>query len=171
MVALEATVHDSVIALLGDAFLGDLGVDPVGETPHLRADLAKLNVTGSVISDHLLESLVELAIVEEDVGVVVPPIEVALNRLEGLQNTVQLLVSGQDDKGGIGAGLRVVGFLAACQEDLVVLFAYFPTRRCPSQSSCPKEYAACQSNIRGGRTLWQVVPRRASISVPESSGA
>lgn len=147
MVALEAAIHDSIIALLGDAFLGDLGVDPVGETPHLGTNLAKLDIARGVVSHGLLESLVELAVVEENIGVVEPPIKVTLDRLEGLQNTIQLLVSGEDDKGGIGAGLRVVGLLAAGQEDLVVLFANFPAQQYQGQLSRSKQLAPVIQSI------------------------
>ena len=81
VVALKTAVHDSIIALLSDAFLGDLGVDPVGQTPHLRANLTKLNRARSVVAYCFLERLVELAVVEEDVGVIEPAVEVTLDRL------------------------------------------------------------------------------------------
>ena len=126
MVTFKAAVHDGGVALLGDALLGDLGVDPFREAPHLRADLAKLDGGGCVVLDGVLEGLVEVAVVEEDVGVVVPAIEVALDGLDGLDNTIQLLVPGQDDKGAVGPGLGGVGFQAALDEDLVVLLTDFP---------------------------------------------
>lgn len=126
MIALEAAVHDGGVALLRDTFLGDLGVDPVGEAPHVGADLAKLNGGGRVVLDGVLEGLVEVAIVEEDVGVVVPAIEVALDGLDGLDDTIQLLVPGQDDKGTVGPGLGRVGFQAALNENLVVFLTDFP---------------------------------------------
>lgn len=78
-----------------------------------------------MVADSFLEGLVELAVVEEDVGVVVPAVEVALDGANGLQDALELLVSGQDDKGGIGPGLGGVGGLAACEEDFVVFFADF----------------------------------------------
>lgn len=123
MVALHATVHDGTVTLLGDTLFGDLGIDPVGESPHVGADLAKLDGTRGVVANRLLEGLVEVAVVEEDVGVVVPAVEVALEGANGLDDTIELLVSGENDKGSVGAGLLVVGHLAAGEEDLVVLFA------------------------------------------------
>lgn len=127
MVALQATVHDGGVSLLRDTLLGDLGVDPFGKAPHLRADLAKFHRGGGVVLDGVLECLVEVAIVQEDVGVVVPPVEVALDRLDGLNDTVQLLISGQDDESAVGTRLASVGLEAAFDKDLVILFADFPT--------------------------------------------
>jgi hypothetical protein len=110
VVAFQAAVHDGGVALLCDTLLGDLGVDPVGEAPHVGADLTKLDGGGCVVLDGILEGLVEVAIVEEDVGVVVPAVEVALDGLDGLNDTIQLLVPGQDDEGTVGPGLGRVGF-------------------------------------------------------------
>lgn len=56
----------------------------------------------------------------------VPAVEVALDRLDGLDDTVQLLVPGQDDEGTVGPGLGRVGFQAALDEDLVVFLTDFP---------------------------------------------
>lgn len=69
--------------------------------------------------------VVELAIVEEDVGVVVPAVEVTLDRLDGLDDAVELFIPGENDKGGIGSRLAGVGLEASGDEDLVVLLAYF----------------------------------------------
>lgn len=125
VVALQSTVHDGIVALLVDAFLGNLGVDPVGIPPHVRTNLTELDSGLGVVLDRLLERLVEVAIVEENIGVVVPTVEVALDRLHGLNNTLQLLVSGENDEGGIGTGLAGIWLEATCDEDFVVLFANF----------------------------------------------
>lgn len=125
MVALQTAVHDGLVALLVDALLGHLGVDPVGIPPHVRADLAELDGARRVLDDGFLEGLVEVGVVEEDVGVVVPPVEVALDRLDGLDHAVQLLVPGEHDEGRIGAGLAGVRLEAARDEHLVVLLADF----------------------------------------------
>ena len=126
MIAFHATVHDSCVTLLRDTLLRDLGVNPVRETPHVRANLAELDGSRGVVLDGVLEGVVEVAIVQEDVGVVVPAVEVALNGLDGLDDAVQLLVSREDDEGAIDAGLAGVGLEAAGDEDLVVLFADSP---------------------------------------------
>ena len=123
VVTFHATVHDRGVTLLGDTLLRDLGVDPVRETPHVRANLAELDGSRGVVLDGVLEGVVEVAIVQEDVRVVIPAVEVALDGLDGLDDTVQLLVSGENDKGAIDAGLAGVGLEAASDEDLVVLFA------------------------------------------------
>lgn len=121
MVAFQSSVHDSSITLLGNALLGDLGVNPIGESPHVRTDLSELNRRRSVVADSLLELFVEVAIVEENVGVVIPSVEMSLHGLDGLDNTIDLLVSREDDKGSIGAGLAGIGLKTTGHEDLVVL--------------------------------------------------
>lgn len=125
VVALESTVHDSSVALLRDALLGDFGIDPLREAPHLGANLAELYGSRGVVLDGVLECLVEVAIVQEDIGVMVPAVEVALDRLDGLNYTIKLLVSCQNNKRTIGTRLAGVGFETAFDEDFVVLFADF----------------------------------------------
>ena len=105
MVTFHATVHDSRITLLSHALLCDLRVNPVGETPHRVVDFAEFNGSTGVVLDSSLEIIVEIAIVQEHVGVVIPAVEVALDRLDGLDNTIQLLIPREDDKGGVGPGL------------------------------------------------------------------
>lgn len=129
VVAFQSTVHDGSISLLCDAFLGHLVVGPVREPPHVGTYFAKFDGARSVISYRLLEVIVELAIVEENIGVMVPPIEVAFHRFEGLQNTIEFFVSGQDHKGSVGTGLAGVRLQAASDEHLVVLLGNFPTAR------------------------------------------
>lgn len=53
----------------------------------------------------------------------------ALNRLDGLYNTVQLFISGEDDEGAVGSGLGSVGLETAFDKDLVVFLADFSARQ------------------------------------------
>lgn len=128
MVALQSTVHDSSVTLLRDALLGNLGIDPFREAPHLGANLAKFDRSRGVVLDSVLECLVEVAIVQEDVGVMVPAVEVALDRLDGLDDTIKLLVSCQNNKGTVGTGLAGVGLETTFDKDFIVLFADFSGR-------------------------------------------
>lgn len=128
MVTLKSTVHDSSVTLLRDALLGDLGIDPFRKAPHLGANLTKLDGSRGVVLDSILECLVEVAIVQEDVGVMVPAVEVALDRLDGLNDTIKLLVSCQNNEGAIGTRLAGVGLETTFDEDLIVLFADFSVR-------------------------------------------
>jgi hypothetical protein len=129
VITLHTTVHDSSVTLFPDTFLGDLVVNPVGETPHGVINLAKFHGSASVVLDGGPELLVEVAIVQEDVRVMIPAVEVALNRLERLDHTFQLLVPCQNDKGSIGARFLVDTILVngqtARREDFVMLFANF----------------------------------------------
>lgn len=129
MVALETTIHDCGVSLLRNAFLGDLGIDPFGKAPHFGTDLAKLNRSRRVVLDDILEGLIEVAVIQEDVWVVVPAVEVTLDGLDGLNDTVQFLIPGEDDEGAIDPGLGCVWLEAALDEDLVVLFADFSGRK------------------------------------------
>lgn len=136
MITLHTTVHDGSITLFSDAFLGHIVVNPVGEAPHAGIDFAELDVGADVLTDLIFEGRVEVAVVQEDVWVVEPSVEVSLHRLERLQDTFEFLVTGEDDEGGVGA--RLVGLegrvLTACDKDLVVLFADFPVHHGVSTS-------------------------------------
>lgn len=125
VVALQSTIHDSSVALLRDALLGDLGINPFREAPHLGANLAKLNGSRGVILDGVLECLVEVAIVQENVGIMVPTVEMALDRLDGLDDSIKLLVPRQNNKSTIGTRFGGVGLETAFDEDFIVLFANF----------------------------------------------
>jgi hypothetical protein len=137
VITLHATVHDGGVTLFSDALLGHVVVNPVGEAPHARIDLAELDVGADVLADLIFEGGVEVAVVEEDVWVVEPSVEVSLNGFERLQHTFEFLVTGEDDESGVGAWL--VSFdgrvLTACDEDLVVLFADFPVEHIVSAST------------------------------------
>jgi hypothetical protein len=88
MIALQPAIHDGGVTLLRDTFLGHLGVDPFRVTPHLGADLAELDGRRGIVAHNILECLVEVAVVKEDVGIVVPPVEVALDGFDGLNYAV-----------------------------------------------------------------------------------
>lgn len=103
VVALHATIHDRSIALLSNTLLGNLLVNPVRETPSAWLDLAKLDSSRCIVSHSLLEGFVEFGVVEEDIGVVVPSVEMPLDRLDGLNYAVNLLVPGQHNKGSVGS--------------------------------------------------------------------
>lgn len=101
MITGHTTVHDGAIALLRDGLGGLIGVNPLGKAPHALVDLAKLNGSRSVVLDGLHEGRIEVAIVQEDVGVMIPAIEVALNRPDRLDNTFEFFVAGKDNERGI----------------------------------------------------------------------
>lgn len=131
VVALHASVHDSLVALLADTLLGDVLVGPVRVAPVFRADLAEFDGGGGVVEDGLAEGGVEVAVVEEDIGVVEPAVEVTLDGLERFDHAVQLLIPGQDHEGGVGSGCAVLDFgvETAVDEDLVVFLGDLPDAR------------------------------------------
>lgn len=136
VITLHATVHDGGVALLSNALLGYVDVDPVGEAPHARVNLSKLDGGAGVVANHLLEGRVEIAIVQEDVWVMEPSVEMSLDRLERLKNTLELLVACEDDKSGIGARLVHLEcwVLTARDKDLVMFLADFPTSTALAES-------------------------------------
>jgi len=129
MITLQTTIHDGRVSLLGNAFLPNLGIKPVGITPHVMVNLAELDSSRRVVLDSVPEGGVEFLVVEEDVGVVIPSVEVAFNRLDGLDHAIQLLVSREDDKDTVGTRFASVGLAAADLENLVILFADFSVNR------------------------------------------
>lgn len=79
VVAFHAAVHNGLITLLSDAFACNFLVDPVRISPHTRVNLPKLDRRACVIGDSFFERRVEIAVIQEDVRVMEPAIEVALN--------------------------------------------------------------------------------------------
>lgn len=131
MVTLHSTVHDSSISLLGDTLLCNLGVDPIWESPHLGVDGSKFHGATCIVLDRLLECRVELRIVKEDIWVMVPSVEMSLDGLDGLDDTIQLLISCQHHKRRIRSRFRGIRLQASRHKDLVVVFTNFPTRENP----------------------------------------
>lgn len=125
VVTLHSSVHDSSITLLPDTFLGDLVVDPVRVAPHAAIDLAKLDWGTGIVLHRVHELLVEVTIVEEHVWIVPPAVEVSLDGLDRLDNTIDLLVSGQNHEGGICPWATRVDILASGGKDLVMFLADF----------------------------------------------
>lgn len=107
-------------------------IDPVRETPHGVVNLAELHRSTGIVLYGGLELLVEVAIVQKNIWIMVPTVEVPFNRLERLDNAIQLLISCEDDKSGVGTrGLCDFGGInghAASREDLVMFFADFPVK-------------------------------------------
>lgn len=91
-----------------------------------RVDLTKFNSATGIVQNRLLECGAEFGIVEKDVRVVIPSIEMSFDGFDRLKNTVQLLVSCQNNESGFGSWLRSIWSLAAYLEDLIVFLADFP---------------------------------------------
>lgn len=74
-----------------------------------------------MVPDGVHESLVEIAIVEEGVWIVVPVIEVSLHRLDRFYHSFQFLIASKNDKGSIRARLCCVRYCTASLKDSVML--------------------------------------------------
>lgn len=123
VITLHATVHNSGITLFSDALLGNFVVDPVGESPHGAIDFTKLDLAAGVVEDDVFEILVKVAVVQEDIRVVPPPVEMTFNGLDGLNHTVDLLISGKDNKCGICSGAGGIDVHTSGGKDFVVFLA------------------------------------------------
>ena len=88
MVTFHTTVHDGLVSLLRNTLLGNLGIYPVWKSPHFGVDLPKLDRRACVILNRFFKRRIEVCVVQKHVGVMIPPVEVSLDRLDGLDNAV-----------------------------------------------------------------------------------
>ena len=79
MIALQTTVHDGSISLLSYAFSCHVFVDPVRVSPHAGVDLAKLDRCTRDVCDGLFEGGVEVSVVEENIWIMEPAVEMPLH--------------------------------------------------------------------------------------------
>ena len=126
MVTLHSTIHNGSITLFSDTLLCDLLIDPVWKSPMFGVDLTKFNSATGVVQNGLLEWSAEFGIVEEDIWVVVPSVEMSFDGFNRLKNPIQLLVSCQNNESCFGSWLWSIWSLAAYLEDFVVFFTNFP---------------------------------------------
>lgn len=84
VIAFHSTIHDDLIPLLSDPFSGYINVDPVRIPPHARVYLPKLNGRAGVIHDCVSEVGIKVAIVEEDIWIVEPSVEMSFQGFDGL---------------------------------------------------------------------------------------
>ena len=130
MITFHAAVHYSSITLFSNAFTGNIGVDPVRKAPHGGVYLSKLHRGAGIVLYGVLEMIGEVSIVQKDVGIMEPAVEVSLDRFDGLYHPVQLLVPGEHNKRSIRSLTVRLGLKAPIDKDLVILFTYPPTIVC-----------------------------------------
>ena len=76
VVALHASVHDDFIALLSNSFPGHVDIDPVGVAPHAWIYLSELHRGARVIHYRISKIGVEISVIEKNIGIVEPSVEV-----------------------------------------------------------------------------------------------
>lgn len=79
-----------------------------------------------MVLNSLLESGVEVAVIEEDIWIVEPPVEMPFKGLDGLYDTIKLLIPREDYDCGVRAGTIRLGFETAYCKGLVILLTDFP---------------------------------------------
>lgn len=126
VVTFHSSIHDRSITLFSDTLFGNFMVHPVRVTPHAIIDLAKFHGGAGVVLDGFLEHIIKVAVVQKDIRVVKPPVEVSLNRLDRLNDTIQLFIPGQNDEGSVCSWSIRFHWKTARGEDFVVFFTYFP---------------------------------------------
>lgn len=57
-------------------------IDPIRVSPHGRVNLAKLDLTTRVVGYSVFEIILEITVVEEDIWVMEPTIEMSFDRLD-----------------------------------------------------------------------------------------
>src|SRR5947207_15929687 len=83
VITLHPTIHDSCITLFPDAFPRYVLINPVGISPHGRVNFTKLHRGTRIICDCVLETLVEVSVIQKHVRVMVEAVEMSLDRLDG----------------------------------------------------------------------------------------
>lgn len=150
MITFHTTIHDSLVTLFCNTLFSNLGIDPVGESPMLRVYGAKFHGATSVVGDSLLKRRVEVFIIQENVWVMIPPIEMSFNRLDGLNNTIQLLIPRQHYERGFGSRLRRIGPFASRHKHLIMLLANSPTQSRHVSGHCKRQTHSAAYLIAGG---------------------
>lgn len=79
VVVFYVVVYNGVVFLFVDVFFGDFGVNLVRVFLYVWINFVKFDVGFGVVFDCVYEGLVEVVIVEEDVGVVVLLVEVVFD--------------------------------------------------------------------------------------------
>lgn len=126
VITLHSSIHDRSITLFSDTLFGNFMVHPVRVTPHGAIDLAKFHRGAGVVFDGFLEHIIKVAVIQKDIRIIKPPVKVPLNRLERLNNTIQLLIPGQNDERSVCSWPIRFHWKTARGEDFVVFFTYFP---------------------------------------------
>ena len=80
-----------------------------------------------MVPDGLSEGRIEVPVIQEDVRIMKPPIEMPLHGLDGLYDTFQLLIPCQDHKYRVRSSPIGLRFEAASHKDFVVFLADFST--------------------------------------------
>ena len=79
MVTLHTTIHDGSVPLLPYAFTGNISIHPIRVSPHAGINLAKFDGRACIVGDRLFKVGAEIPIIQEDVRVMKPSVEVSLN--------------------------------------------------------------------------------------------
>ena len=79
VITFHTTIHDSGIPLFPDSLLGDFMVYPVRIPPHAIINFAKLNGGASVILNGIFKLVVEISVIQKDVRIVPPSVEMTFN--------------------------------------------------------------------------------------------
>src|SRR5450432_811728 len=75
MITLHTAIHNRSVSLLCNALLGNFRINPIRKSPHAGVNLSKLHRRARIICDSFLEGRIEVAIIKENIWVVIPPVE------------------------------------------------------------------------------------------------
>ena len=125
MIALHSTIHNCSIPLLSYPLACDLMVNPIRKPPHRTVYFPELHRSIGVVDDSIFKLLVEVSIIQKDVWIPIPSVEVSFDWFHRLYNPLQLSIPRQDDKCCVCAGPTRIDGEASRGEYLVMLFADF----------------------------------------------
>ena len=125
MVTFHPSIHDGRVSLLSNAFLGNIVICPLGVSPHRGVNFSKLAWSASVVLNGLFERFVEVPVVQKHIWIVIPSVEMPLDRLHRLDYTIQLFISRENDEGCVGSGTTGVDLEAAGVKNFIMLLANF----------------------------------------------
>ena len=109
-----------------------------------------------MIHHSFFECHVEICIVEKDVWVVKPSVEMTLDGLYRLYDTCQLLVPSEDYKNSVGSWSLCVWLQAACDENLVMFLTDLAAKIVSSSFLSVAQAKTLERNSpnRRGRSCW-----------------
>ena len=141
MITFHAAIHDCCITLFPDALTGNVCIDPFRIPPHAWIDFAKLDRSACVICNSFLEMLAKVAIIQENIWIVEPTVEMSFYRLYWLDDPNELLISSQDHECGICSWCIDLGLQAPRSKDFVVFLTNPST-----QIDCFSDMITCIGN-------------------------
>lgn len=104
-----------------------------------------------MVPNGLLEIVIEVTVIKKNIRIMPPAVEMPFNGSEGIDNSIEFLISGQNDKGRVGSRPGGVDGSTPDVKDLVISLADFPTAKsAQSLIECGRRERKPTYRIEGG---------------------